>query len=90
VDTGLNPVLYDLILHAGIPLASATIAGGGAYFGVKFAIKDHANRLDLIVNRQMWVIRKIIAMGTQHNINHPDQAMNMNDFPEDTGGAFRM
>lgn len=86
----MDPTLYDLLLHAGVPLTSSAIAGAGAYFGVKFAIKDHANRLDLIVSRQMWVIRKIIALGTQHNTNHPDTDLNWNDFPEDKGGAFTL
>ena len=82
----MHPLLYDLALH----LVPAGIAGLGAYFGVKYAIKDHANRLDIIVGRQMWVIRKIITIGTQHNTNHPDEQINMNDFPADPGGAFRI
>ena len=72
-------IVYDILLHV-IP---ALIAGLGAYFGVKYAVKDHANRIDLLITRQMWVIRKLIALGTQHNHNHPQEAINMNDFPED-------
>ena len=86
----MNPTLYDLLLHAVIPLISSAVAGLGAYFGVKYAIKDHAQRLDLLVIRQLWVIRKMIALMTQHNSNHPEDKIGVNDFPIDPGGAFQL
>jgi len=80
-------LVYDLIIH----LIPALIAGLGAYFGVKYAIRDHANRLDMILQRQMWVVRKMIALATTHNSNHPDSPpINVDDFPVDMGGAFRV
>lgn len=86
----MNPIEYSVLIHFGVPLVSAGIAGIGCYFGVRYAIKDHAIRLDLLVQRQMWTIRKLIALGTQHNTHHPADQINMNDFPEDKGGAWRV
>ena len=84
----MSPIEYSILIHFAIPLGSASIAALGAYLGVRFAIKDHAHRLDLLVSRQMWTVRKLIALGTQHNSHHPEDTINMNDFPEEKGGAW--
>ena len=80
MDNGLNhSILYDLFLHV-IP---ALVAGLGAYYGVKYAIRDHAIRIDLMLVRQGWVVRKIIHLITLHNTFHPESAINIDDFPKD-------
>jgi hypothetical protein len=86
----MDPTIYDVIVHAGIPLASSAVAGAGAYFGVKFAIKDHAQRLDLIMRRQTWEVRKLTVLCTHHSALHPEAAINVDDFPLETNGAFRV
>ena len=80
VDNGLNhSILYDLLLHV-IP---ALVAGLGAYYGVKYAIRDHAIRIDLMLVRQGWVVRKIIHLITLHNTYHPESFITVDDFPKD-------
>lgn len=82
----MSQVLVDLIVHG----APALLAGAGCYFGVKYAIKDHAQRLDMILTRQTWMLRKFTAMATRHNDLHPGAAVNIDDFPDNEPGAFRV
>jgi hypothetical protein len=75
-----------ILLH----IIPAIVAGLGAYFGVKYAIKDHASRLDYLWIRQDWIIRKVIEMITRHNANHPEDVIRIDDYPKVDPGAFKL
>jgi hypothetical protein len=81
----------DLALHFGPAILGGAFGGAGAYFGVKYAIINHAQKIDSMLRRQDWLVRKICVIVTQHNASHPAcSPIALDDFPAEIDAALRL